>query len=727
MAYGKLKQFDKLFACVMKLEARIAAGDHTIKGDYIIATSVLADPVPGMLLAEAYMDLGNFPCSIKEGERALAAVPTDDSMSTSTWPSVKFRLVILPNLAIAAALAGDQAQARKYLTQLEDVSIGFIGSAMTKPIKENGLARAYMALGEYAKASEHLGSRGLTGLVTALADITNPFAYRGDSLATLSELPRLFMLAKAELELKRLDEAHKAFAALLANKRLPDLGDIYWVALSERPRLDVLDGRADDAIEDLRRAVDVIETQRSSINTEASKIGFSGNTQEVYRRLIARLFEAGRMQDAFEYVERSKSRALVDMLASKKDFAVAAADEAKVSELLARIDQSEAADRSKAYAVAPPPDDNAPRSTRSSQRNLAVATVLQEVAQQAPELASLVSVPSTPLAEIQQRIPADEALVEYYFDDKSLFAFVLTNKELHAVRLEAGGLEADVRELREAIEQPASEAYLDPAKRLYTRLIRPIEAVAGRTKLVIVAHGALHYLPFAALHDGSGFLVEKYSLRLLPSASVLKYLRAGRSTKPGGILALGNPDLGDPRYDLRFAQVEALSVVKTVPHSLALVRTEATESALRQYAAGFRYLHFATHGQFDAQAPLQSALLFAKEGANNGLLTVGKLYSMRLDADLVTLSACETGLGKIVSGDDVIGLTRGFLYSGASTIVASLWQVDDQATATLMTSFYEELKHGDKREALRQAQLATKVKFPHPFFWAAFQLSGSAS
>ena len=731
MAYGKLKRFDKLFDCIARLESRIASGDRRIEGDYIFVSAIQADPVPGMLLAEAYMDLGDYSRSLKEGERALATLPTNRDLDSSTWPPIKFRLTILPNLAIAASLGGDQARAKKYLDQLENTSIGFVGSALNRPIKENGLARAYMSLGEYANAVEHLGSRGLSGFAAALGDLTNPFAYRGDSLTTLSELPRLFMLAKAQLELGHLDASREAFTALFSNKRLPDLGDIYWVALAERARLEMAEKHTDGAIEDLRNAVDVIELQRTSINTEASKIGFAGNTQEVYRRLVAGLFESGQMQEAFEYVERSKSRALVDMLASKKDFAIREADEAKVRELLTRAEQIEADARSKAYVTAPPEAksetnaQDAPAS-RAGQRTLLVVPAMQAVTQEAPELASLVSVSSTPLLEIQQLIPEDEALLEYYYDDNSLFAFILTRQGLRAARLDAIGLEADVRELRAAIHRTNSEAYLDPAKRLYSQLIRPIESLAGTKKLIIVAHGVLHYLPFAALHDGNGFLVDRFSLRFLPSASVVKYLRPAL-TKAGGILAFGNPDLGDAKYDLSFAQDEALAVVQTMPQSRALVRNEATESALRQYASGFRYLHFATHGKFDAEAPLQSALLLAKDGTDNGLLTVSKLYSMRLDANLVTLSACETGLGKIVSGDDVVGLTRGFLYAGSGSIVASLWEVDDRATAELMARFYTNMKDMDKREALRQAQLATRHSFPHPFFWAAFQLTGGAS
>jgi CHAT domain-containing protein len=157
-----------------------------------------------------------------------------------------------------------------------------------------------------------------------------------------------------------------------------------------------------------------------------------------------------------------------------------------------------------------------------------------------------------------------------------------------------------------------------------------------------------------------------------------------------------------------------------------LLRKDANEAALRQYGSGFRYLHFATHGEFNSDAPLKSALLLSRDREHDGLLTVDKLYSMKLDADLVTLSACETGLGKIANGDDVVGLTRGFLYAGASSIVASLWKVDDKATSYLMTRFYDNLERSDKREALRQAQRDTLGRYAHPYYWAAFQLTGNA-
>jgi CHAT domain-containing protein len=337
-----------------------------------------------------------------------------------------------------------------------------------------------------------------------------------------------------------------------------------------------------------------------------------------------------------------------------------------------------------------------------------------------------VAVVSTPVADIQQLLGEEEVLLEYYYDDKALYAFTLTRTGLGAMTLDAAGLDADVRSLREAIEAPATNAYEAPARKLYDRLIAPLAAQLQGKSLLIVAHGALHYLPFAALHDGSGFLLEKHSLRFLPSASVIRYLRSAQMEGRAGILAFGNPDLGDPAFDLKFAQDEALAIAKKMPESKALLRKEASEIAFRKFGGGFSALHFATHGEFRSDAPLNSALRLAREGDSDGLLTVSKLYSSRIAADLVTLSACETGLGRIASGDDVVGLTRGFLYAGAATVVASLWKVDDQATSTLMMQFYDELRSGDRREALRKAQLAAREKFPHPYFWAAFQLTGRA-
>jgi CHAT domain-containing protein len=746
IGYGKLKRYGKLFPCLDRLEQNVARGDvgmqnfeemsrgnpfmagfAAIGSVFIGGTKRLeSDVTPWISLAraEAFAELRDYDRAIEAAKKLFAAIP--DNNERQSW-----RIQSHAILGLTHALAGKREEAAKYAEALADLSASFPYTALA-PDKVIGLTRIWLALGEYQKAYDALRSEraGLGTAILAFGDALGGAlsGMAGESMFTYVDLPKQFMGIKTEMETGRVKEAKEGYDKLLANKRVSGNGEIYWVVLHDRGRIAAQEGDLKTAIDLWTRAVEVIEQQRSTINTEASKIGFVGDKQAVYRRLIEALFASQQLAQAFDYLERSKARALVDMLASKKDFAVHGADPDKVRALLASAESAEISARAQ--------DGHAlPAAQGSQQRTLTVAPTRQEMVQAAPELASLVSVTSTPIAEIQALLPEDEALIEYYYDDASLYAFVLTRGGLQGAKLDAKGLDADARAIRDALDEPQSQRYLGPAQRLHASLIAPLRGMLGaRSKLLIVAHGALHYVPFAALHDGERFLLERFSLRFLPSASVIKYLPAQRAPRPAGILAFGNPDLGDARLDLRYAEEEARSIVKRVPQSRALLRGEATESAVRNYAAGFNYLHFATHGRFDPESPLNSALMLARDASSDGLLTVGKLYSMQLGVDLVTLSACETGLGKVANGDDVVGLTRGFLYAGATTIVASLWKVDDQATADLMTRFYEGLSPenpalaaADKREALRAAQLALRERYPHPYFWAGFQLTGRAN
>jgi len=292
--------------------------------------------------------------------------------------------------------------------------------------------------------------------------------------------------------------------------------------------------------------------------------------------------------------------------------------------------------------------------------------------------------------------------------------------------LEIKGLRQKVQVFRDHIVAPDSDRYKTVGQALFEKLINPLEGMIDTKNLTIVPHGVLHYLPFNALYGKDGFLIDRYNIRILPSAGVMKFLRDRRESYSGNLLAFGNPDLGDPNFDLPGAQKETIAITNKDPESKLFLRKQATETALKRYGGQFRYIHFATHGTFIAGKPLLSGLLMAGDGENDGTLTVGELYDISLPADLVTLSACETALGKVANGDDVIGFTRGFLYAGTRSIVSSLWKVDDKATSILMQEFYKNLKESDKRSALRSAQLKIKDTYnSHPYFWAAFQITGS--
>lgn len=212
----------------------------------------------------------------------------------------------------------------------------------------------------------------------------------------------------------------------------------------------------------------------------------------------------------------------------------------------------------------------------------------------------------------------------------------------------------------------------------------------------------------------------------VPAAGIMEYLKPADGQWQTPALILGNPERHDRRLALQHAQEEAQAIAALLPGATVLLGDRATVSAITKDENRFRFLHIAAHGLFDPQEPLNSALLLATEPGNEGILRASDLYRLRLDTDLVTLSACETALSKVARGDDLLGFTRGLLYAGARSIVASLWKVDDLATRDLMVSFYRNLARMDKAQALAQAQRDTRKNYPHPFYWSPFLLTGLA-
>ncbi len=242
------------------------------------------------------------------------------------------------------------------------------------------------------------------------------------------------------------------------------------------------------------------------------------------------------------------------------------------------------------------------------------------------------------------------------------------------------------------------------------------------------------------------YLSDDYILFTLPSASVLPYV-TGRSEVTAALLDAGQTGsvptspllvIAQPHAEglppLRFAEQEARAIA-ALYNAQPLIGDAATEAAFRGQAPGSRLIHIAAHGQLNARSPLFSRLILAPDAGpqaeDDGALEVHEVYGLDLTrADMVTLSACQTQLGSRSDGDDIVGLNRAFLYAGAPTVVASLWSVDDEATAVLMEAFYAHLKAGmGKAEALRAAQSDLRQdrehpQWAHPFYWAAFVLTG---
>jgi CHAT domain-containing protein len=333
-------------------------------------------------------------------------------------------------------------------------------------------------------------------------------------------------------------------------------------------------------------------------------------------------------------------------------------------------------------------------------------------------------------AALQRALGRDTALVEYTSLDGELLAFVVTDETVEVVR----GL-AHEREVNEALGQfrfqlgslrygsARMRAHLAPlterARRhlgtLYDLLLRRVEPRLGDRRLVVVPHRALHYVPFHALHDGDSYVVERREVSYTPSAGVLRHCLEKPSRPFGRALLLGVADEQTPRV-----RDEIKALAPLFPDSRALLDADATLDALRAHAPAADVLHLACHGQFRPDSPLFSSLRLG-----DGWMTVQDAYTLDVGAGLVTLSACETGVSAVAPGDELIGLVRGFFYAGAPSLLMSLWTVDDEATAELMTDFYTQLRAGSRpASALRSAQLRQMRERPHPFFWSPFVLTG---
>jgi CHAT domain-containing protein len=367
------------------------------------------------------------------------------------------------------------------------------------------------------------------------------------------------------------------------------------------------------------------------------------------------------------------------------------------------------------------------------------AAVQDEIAGRSDALAALVpgrsAVPE--VADIQAALDANTTLLSYWVTEEQTFAFVVTQDALEVVELEVSreDLLTQVRALRTFSD--VSEAHPAATVELHEMLIAPVAEHLDTPHLAIVPQDVLHYMPFAALSDGERFLVDDYTLTLLPSASSLLHIQQNTGNELTAPLVLGNPATdNDELPALTGAEAEA-ETIATLYDSAPLLGEMATEAEVRDRAAEAGILHIAAHGAFEQAAPLESTLYLTPEGDDDGRLTVREIYGLDLQqADLVVLSACETqiddtgivhGQLSVDSGDEIIGLTRAFFYAGTPSVVSTLWRVDDETSGLLMERFYTHLHDGmGKAEALRQAQMDVRADYPNPYYWAGYVLSGEA-
>ena len=486
-------------------------------------------------------------------------------------------------------------------------------------------------------------------------------------------------------------------------------------------------------------AIFSIEELRAPLPAEEFRTAFLADKLIPYTEMVRLCLEDGRpsrVADALTYVERSRSRALVDMLSGGLPISSKPKDnfETKLFQQLELLRE----ELNWFYSQINLPDsDIYTRGTEMMtafyndvrEREAAISEITLQLHQR--NVSTSMQLELLDITTLKIDLGAETALVEYFSLDGKLLAFIVTEEGIEVVHLP--GTEADVESalrkfhfqlgaLRHGAESLRTHLpeLTARARRhlcaLYDLLMRPIENRLGRRRLVVVPHRILHYVPFHALYDGSGHLIERREVCCVPSAAVLHHCLVMPRQPLQRATLLGVSDARNPRV-----REEVLALAPLFSEATTLLDDQASRASLSEQSVNSHVLHLACHGNFRLDNPLFSSLQLA-----DGWLTVREVYRLQLPCcELVTLSACETGVNALAPGDEWIGLARGFFSAGAPSLLVSQWIVDDETTAKLMIDFYSRLRTGvGPAAALRYAQCQLLADKAHPYFWAPFVILG---
>lgn len=501
-------------------------------------------------------------------------------------------------------------------------------------------------------------------------------------------------------------------------------------------------GRAEAAREAYLKAHAHLESLRSHLRTEETKIAFLKDKLEVYEALVRMcLADSGGAPDAeaaFRYIEQAKSRSLADLIAFRAhslpgseaeqapvvDQVRALREELNWYSRALQLQESRAGGQRQARV------DKLRRCARECERRLVEAMANARIEDR--EWAELQGAGAIDLEAIRGALAEDSMLLQYYRVRDTFYACLLSRRSLKFAPL------GSVPELRRALQLlrfqlskfrlgaeyvrtfhpqllEATKAHL---RDFYRQLVAPIARDLEAAHLIVAPHDFLHYLPFHALLDGEEYLDGRYTVSYTPSASVY-YLCGARRARPAeGSLILGVPDPAAPQIGQ-----EVQAVASALPDARVFLGEAASYDVLREHGARARYIHIATHGWFRQDNPMFSSI-----SLGTSQLNLFDLYQLHLPCELVTLSGCGTGLNVVVGGDEQMGLNRGLLYAGARGLLLTLWDVHDASTAEFMKLFYGRLsRSSSKAEAVRAAMAEIRESYPHPFYWAPFILVGDYS
>jgi CHAT domain-containing protein len=711
-------------------------------------------------IATVYSELHQTDLAVYSFKRAL-----DQARSINDLPA---QALALTGLARAHYSQGDIAQASTYITRAQRLNRQ--SNAETEPAmlcllgqisqKEGLLDKAKGAFEEafeiYRKA---LNIEGQIGTLTLLSSLHLLSSNKQEALKKAEEAVEM-----AEKEAKRAtSHAEKVNARALR-----------WRAWLSRARAERALGEKKRAVKSYFWAINYFEANwwATYIATEASAIAFREEVQEGYREYVDLVVEEGKINEAYELADAAKARTILNLIEARRLTPPSAGNNS--TQALSELSQSIAQLRLQMLASNITPESQAKlqRAIEDAEYKMQELHVEAEIEQSKKRL---VWSPLATAERLQTGMAREQAaLAEFFLGNERSFLWLFAQGEVHFEILPARKeIEQAVRLYLDVLTSTPSPLHIErdiakvreQSEALFSRLFGRLSSlIAPNQRLIIVPDGMLHYLPFETLLDNSRYLVEDHEISYISSAGLLGLWQDSASRADSKdkmeLFAVGNP-LFEPK-SISVAAKKAKNVLrKTERQMLAargfrltplartqdevqyiaslfppdrrkvLIGRESTEEAIkREPLRRYRRLHLATHGLIDERSPLRSsiALTPGDEAGEDGFLEVSEIARLSLDCDLVVVSACQTGRGKLLSGEGIVGLSRAFLYAGARSVVVSLWNVTEISTNRLMKDFYQHLAAGlHNVSALRRAKLQmlnSGKETRHPYYWSSFVMVG---
>ena len=723
-----------------------------------IAEKIGDKPLVGVVLtnmAELHLEMGRYDIALDDVQRSLRVV-----REVGEQREVGAALEILGMIYTAQ---GNYSAALK--TFREALSLGEEIKDETRIAESQYLIGVmYSKLGDYGQA---------------LANYSKALALWESSDIKPQMGKCYMMIGAAHYSKKEVAQANDAITKSIELLQETASQDLLWRAIYNKSLIERDAGNIAEAIPLMKQAVDVLDQVRAQVFLPEQKWMFLEDRLDVYEDLVRMLINSQKIADAFDYAQRSKARAFLDLLSeshidpqqnlSNENYEQKKRLQAEMMNLNQSIKYEYENEKL---------DQPAIRKLEKERGRLddQYRNLLLKIRQQNPRYAGLQYPQPLNLVDAQKLIDKDTVLMEYFVGKKGSFCFVITSDGSKVFSIPAEKqLNVDIRLITDAIQKPdpvleatsgTFSQYVTTARTLYKKLLMPAgPALQAKRRIIIAPDGMLGYLPFESLLTAEGdfkqidfsklsYLGLNYEVQYVPSISVLaaieQYRQPADENNRRQLIAFADPlvqtqltknnsieidrsvrDWSSSIKELPYARTEVEEISKLYPKgsTTLLIGKDATEvNAKKMDLQDYRIVHFASHGLIDEEHPQFSSLILNSGGNEDGYLTMREVFDLKLNADLVVLSACKSGLGQRIRGEGVTGLSRSFFGAGASSVLVSLWNVYDRSTSDFMTSFYREMETGklNKAEALKAARrkMILSKKYSHPYYWSPFILIG---